>query len=221
MTVIRVEMPPDLRFCLYLNVNNLKKDVSHLNEINETYTKDIQDKKRTAQSASKKAKRGGKVHTPADLLSGKERREYEAPSPVVVSSIYDHLEHIPTIEKFKSLPREEQIRVLTELKARFSVAQISNRWGVTPKTTYYHLNKLGLTCTGKRTPRPVQLAPLTAPAVKPEVAQTHPPQSKCTFVAVGNYNASSLSRKLQGLAHALCEDQRYHVEIHVTELPQL
>lgn len=192
-----------------------------MNEITETYTKDLQDKKRTAQSASKKAKRGGKIHTPADLLSGKERREYEAPSPVVVSSIYEHLEHIPAIEKFKNLSREEQTRVLAELRARFSVAQISNRWGVTPKTTYYHLSKLGLSSQGKPNSKPAQPALQTAPTAKPKTAQTRPSQSECTFMAVGHYNASSLSRKLQGLAHALCEDQNYHVEIHVTELPQL
>lgn len=197
-----------------------------MNDIKETYNADLQEKKRTARSAAKKARRGGKVQTPADLLTGKERREYEGTSPVSISSIYDHIDRIISLEDFKNLKtRREKTMTLYELKKRYPARQIAEAWGTSLKLIYYYYNAYGV--AGKKdvpemvdTPtietKPRKKGAETRPAVMPSNAS--PVKSECSFMAVGRYSAPSLARKLQGLAHTLNDGQLYSVEIRVSEV---
>lgn len=195
-----------------------------MNDIKETYQTDLQEKKRTARSASKKARRGGRVQTPADLLTGKERREYEGTSPVTVSSIFDHIDHIISLEDFKKLKtRREKTLALYELKKRYTARQIAEVWGTSLKLIYYYYNAYGV--AGKKdVPEMVDAPSVDAKPrkkkakAKPIASVALPQSSECSFTAVGQYSAPSLARKLQGLAHTLNDGQLYKVEIHVTEL---
>ncbi len=208
-----------------MKMNTLKKDVLRLNDIKETYKSDLQEKKRTARSASRKTRRGGKVQTPSDLLTGKTLREYQGTSPVTVTSIHDH--SIISFEDFKNLKtRREKTLTLYELRKRYSARQIADAWGTSLKLIYYYYNAYGV--AGKNdVPEMVDAPAVEAkvqkkePKVKAKLAtsKTPPLQSECSFKAVGQYSAPSLARKLQGLAHTLHEGQLYKVEIHVTEVP--
>ncbi len=198
-----------------------------MNDIKETYKTDLQEKKRTARSASKKGKRGSKkVQTPVDLLTGKERRQYEGTSPVSISNIYDHIDII-TFDAFKELKtRREKTLALYELKKRYTARQIADAWGTSLKLIYYYYNAYGV--AGKKDAPEMVGAPAVEAKIqkkepkakaKPATSKTPSLKSECSFVAVGQYSAPSLTRKLQGLAHTLNDGQFYNVEIRVTELP--
>ncbi|MDN4471346.1 helix-turn-helix domain-containing protein [Gordonibacter sp. RACS_AR68] len=193
-----------------------------LNDFEKAFNEEVRDKKRTANGVhGRTGKRGyvGAVKTPADLLKGKERRQYEGTSPVTVSSIYDHI--IPH-DEFKSLSRKKKMILLYEYKKRFTAKEIAEKWDISDKTIYYYYRAYGVTSGDNPAPDAEEQQSSQAK----EAADTSPsenippalPAIECSFVMTGKYDGQSLGKKLGGLSYMMGDHLKYQVEIRIKEL---
>ena len=212
----------------------MSEDISK--DIKKIYTQDIREKKQTGRSAhNRTGKQGrvGSVRTPADLLTGKERREYEGTTPVTTSNIYhdQDYERILTLEEFKKLSKNRKMLVLDAYKRKYTASQLSKHWNITIGGVHYYYRAYGVTkrTSAKKEDQPVTHQPVppktTASAVASQTASGNGgafasrPEGECNFMAVGEFGADSLCKKLQGLSYMLNDSLRYQVEIRVKEIP--
>lgn len=82
-------------------------------EAEAVFTEDVRDKKRTAHSASKKVRQGGRIKTPYDLLQGKAKRQYMQNGKV------RRMMQIPdTYPEFKALLPDHQREIIAYILKR-------------------------------------------------------------------------------------------------------
>lgn len=193
-----------------------------MNEFEKVFNEEVRDKKRTANGVhGKTGKRGfvGTMRTPADLLKGKERRQYEGTSPVTVSNIYDRI--IPH-DEFKSLSRKKKMILLYEYKKRFSAKEIAEKWDISDKTVYYYYRAYGVTNESKPVYDTEEGSPNQSVSTKdePPCENLHPtlPATECSFVMAGEFDGQSLGKKLGGLSYMMSDSLKYQVEIRIKEL---
>jgi len=203
----------------------LSEDINK--DIKKIYDQDIKEKKQSGRSVHNRTGKGGrggsKVTTPADLLTGKRRREYEGTSSVTTSNIY--YDQIMSLEEFKSLSKQKKMLVLDTYKRKYSVQQLSSTWNLSRASIYNYYKAYGVT-RGKTSADEGRQASQQAVPAKPTSSITtrgnsnHArPEGECSFMAVGEFGANSLCKKLQGLSYMLNDSLRYQVEIHVKEIP--
>lgn len=203
-----------------------------MNEIERTFKEEVREKKRAANGVhGKKGKRGyvGSMRTPADLLTGKERRAYEGTSPVRTSKI-DPVEIIP-YEDFKKLNRQGKTLLLYKLREKHTAKEIAKEWGVSDKTLYYYYKAYGVKrgrvahdtkeAANSSQPSDKQGKPAPASQAPGEPAESnrpHPPKNESTFFMTGEYEGHHLIRKLEGLSKMTATGMRYQVEVRVKEI---
>lgn len=209
-----------------------------MNEFEKSFKEEIREKKRTASGVhGKKGKRGfvGSMRTPADLLtSPKERRDYEGTSPVRTSKI-NPTDEIISHEEFKKLNRQGKTLLLYKLRSKHTAKEIADTWGLSDKTIYYLYRAYGVT-RGKTAPEQ-ENANLEighsdfrndkADEKDGKMSDSKPasedrtfPKNECSFMLIGDFEAQSLGKKLNGLAFMLDDKLKYQVEIHVKEIAQ-
>lgn len=208
-------------------------------EAEKAFSQEVREKKRAANGAhSMRGKRGlvGSVKTPADLLTGKARREYEGTSKVTTSTIYDEL--IPA-ERFDELTRRERMLYLHSWAKRYTVKQISEQLGKSTAQVYNILKSHGVATprqqkqrksSGSKQAAPVaaETLPEQTPSTDPEPTETkatkapadapEPGANTCDYRMSGTYTGADLAAKLQGLATMCLPDGRYAVSIIWREL---
>ena len=212
----------------------MSEDISK--DIKQIYHQDIKEKKQTGRSVHNRTGKQGRVgtmRTPADLLTGKERREYEGTTPVTTSNIYhdQDYERILSLEEFKKLSKNRKMLVLDAYKRKYTASQLSKHWNITIGGVHYYYRAYGVS---KRTlarkedeqaSRQPILPKTTTSAIASQAASGNDggngarPEGECNFMAVGEFGADSLCRKLQGLSYMLNDSLRYQVEIRVKEVP--
>lgn len=180
-----------------------------MNETEKLFNEDLRDKKKAARGVhSRKGKLGrigaGGMRTPADLLTGKERRDYESPSPVSVSSVYDT---VMPLDEFKALPRAKKMVALHEYKRRFTANDIALRWNLSPKSVYYYYRVY------------LKDSPSLEEKTAPEASAGNAQNRQCSFTMAGSYDGRTLGLKLEGLSKMTAGHLDYEVEIRVRELP--
>ena len=193
-------------------------------DIKRVYDQDIKEKKRTGRGAHNrtgKLGRVGKVTTPADLLTGKDKKAYTQSSPVTTSNIY--YDAIMPLEDFKKLSRNRKMLVLDAYRRKYTAYELASEWNLSPNSIYYYYKAYGV-ARSRSSAESGQKAILTVgssafgekPACEGDSgART---ESECSFMAVGEFEADSLCRKLQGLSCMLNDNLRYQVEIRVKEI---
>lgn len=197
-------------------------------DIKKIYEQDIKEKKQVSRSAhnrtGKHGRGGSKVTTPADLLTGKEKRTYTQPSPVTTSNIY--YDQIMSLEEFKSLSKQKKMLVLDTYRKRYAVKDLSDAWGLSRTSVYNYYKAYGVARDSivkdkeEQTPcQPVRVKAVVGRTANNGSGFGNRPEGECSFMAVGEFGAHSLCRKLQGLSYMLNDNLRYQVEIHVREIP--
>ena len=201
-------------------------------DIKRIYEQDIREKKQIGRGArSRTGKQGhvGKMRTPADLLTGKEKKAYTQSSTISTSNLYDQ---IMPLEDFKSLSKQKKMLVLDAYRRRFTTKEIAAQWSLSDKTLYYYYRAYGVT-RGKpsKDKEPHGSAQFAEEAAADKTtanddngnggsgSDSAHAESECSFTAVGEFGAESLCRKLQGLSFMLNDELRYLVEIRVREIP--
>lgn len=195
-----------------------------MNTIEKTFHEEVREKKLAASGVhGKTGKRGyvGTVKTPADLLKGKKRKEYEGTSPVSVSSIYDE---VVSLDEFKALSRNKKMIYLHEYRKRFTAKNLADMWGISDKTVYYYFRSYGMDkskreTSAKKEPAVLPSDSLDQPSLSSESNQPSP--DACVFLMKGDYDGSIVSKKLEGLSLMTMDSGRYHVEIRISEQSQL
>lgn len=197
-------------------------------DIKKIYEQDIQEKKRSGRGVHNrtgKLGRVGKVTTPADLLTGKEKRAYTQPSSVTTTNIY--YDAIMPLEDFKKLSRQKKMLVLDAYRRRYTTKEIASEWNLSFNTLYYYYRAYGVSRSRKASarkesesnPQPSVQEGLSGAGTESESVREIGPESECSFMALGEFEADSLCRKLQGLSCMLNDGLRYQVEIRVREIP--
>lgn len=188
-----------------------------MNEIEKTWNEEVREKKRAASGVhGKKGKRGyvGTMRTPVDLLNGKEKKAYTQSSPVTTSNIY--YDQIMSLDEFKALSRQKKMLVLDAYKQRYKVSELADKWCLS-KASVYNYFKSYL----KNPPADVeQVEQASQPVTVEQSAKEEKHQKKCSFTLMGDFEAQSLGKKLNGLAFMLDDKLKYQVEIHVKELAE-
>lgn len=197
-------------------------------DIKRIYNEDIQEKKRAGRGVhNRTGKQGrvGKVTTPADLLTGKEKKSYVQPSSVTTSNIY--YDQIMSLEEFKKLPKNRKMLVLDAYKRKYTASELSNHWNLTVGGVHYYYRAYGATQRKRSkengshaSQQSCQTEPTSSKTLS-ESSSAAQSESECSFMAVGEFDAESLCKKLQGLSYMLNDNLRYQVEIHVKEIPRL
>lgn len=118
-----------------------------MSEAKQAFAEEQLERKRMLKGARARTGRhghsAGSMRTPADILTGAERREYEKSGEVMISSIYDTV--LP-VAQFRALSKRERTLHLYEWKKRFSTKQISEGLGINLSQTYYLLKTHGIQC---------------------------------------------------------------------------
>lgn len=190
-----------------------------MTEIEKALREEIREKKKISNSVhSKKGKRGyvGTMRTPADLLTGVEKRAYTQSSPVSTTNIY--YDQIMSLEEFKALSRQKKMLVLDAYKRRFKASEIATAWNCSQANVHnYYTYYLKNPSADK--PKTRHADKQNAESPPQEKAKQAALESECSFTLSGEFEALSLGRKLNGLAFMLDDRLRYQVEIHVKEIP--
>lgn len=144
------------------------------------------------------------MRTPADLLTGKDRRDYESSSPVSVSSVYDS---VMPLDEFKALPKAKKMIALHEYKRRFTANEIALKWNLSPKSVYYYYRVY------------LKDSPTSKEKTDAKAVSDNARDRQCSFAMAGDYDGRTLGLKLHGLAKMMADHLDYEVEIRVRELP--
>ena len=195
-----------------------------MNQYEKSFKEEVREKKRTGKGVrSKTGKQGrvrGGVKTPADLLTGKDKKEYTQSSPVTTSNIY--YDKIMSLQEFKQLPKNRKMLVLDAYRKRFSARELAKAWALaTPSSVYYYYRSY-LSSPAEKTAegagKPSRDISSNDKASVENKAAGHP-DSKCAFVMQGEYRASLLKGRFEGLARMMAnDDSRYEVEVCVREI---
>lgn len=196
--------------------------------IKRVYKEDLREKKRAANGAhSLKGKRGlvGSVKTPADLLKGKAKREYEGTSEVAISSIYEHF--VP-INEFKKLTKRERTLYLYEWRKKHTAKEICEGIGLSDLHQVYYLfrshgvegqKKSKKADAGKGAAGIKEALPSSSGSVAEAAPRMPDPEDYyCDVRISGKLTGRDLAKKLQGLALMALEDGRYELDLRFTEL---
>lgn len=197
-----------------------------MNQYEQSFKEEVREKKRAGNGVhSKTGKQGrvrGGVKTPADLLTGKEKKAYTQPSPVTTSNLYYDDNEIMPLQEFKQLPRNRKMLVLDAYRKRFTARELSEAWGHASPATVYHYYRSYLSSPAERESNSSSKANKSdATDVKtPNKEKPHDRNGgKCVFVMQGEYRANLLKGRFEGLARMMAnDDSRYEVEVRVKEV---
>ena len=197
-----------------------------LNPYEKSFKEEVREKKKAGNGAhSKKGRQGhvrGGVKTPADLLTGKEKKAYTQPSPVTTSNLYYDDSEIMSLQEFKQLPRNRKMLVLDAYRKRFTARELSEAWGHASPATVYHYYRSYLSSPAERKSNSSSKASKSdaADGKAPDKATPHGRgEDKCVFVMQGEYRANLLKGRFEGLARMMAnDDSRYEVEVRVREV---
>ena len=195
-----------------------------MNQYEKSFKEEVREKKRTGSGVhSKTGKQGrvrGGVKTPADLLTGKDKKEYTQSSPVTTSNIY--YDKIMSLQEFKQLPKNRKMLVLDAYRKRFSAKEIAKEWQLSNPSTVYYYYRSYLSSPAEKAPSSsdkTNSSRLPASSAATERKPASHSDSKCAFVMQGEYRASLLKGRFEGLARMMAnDDSRYEVEVRVREI---
>ena len=146
--------------------------------------------------------------------------QHEKQSPVTTSNIY--YDKIMSLQEFKQLPKNRKMLVLDAYRKRFSAKEIAKEWQLSNPSTVYYYYRSYLSSPEDKAPasagKPSQDISSNDKASVENKATGHP-DSKCAFVMQGEYRASLLKGRFEGLARMMAnDDSRYEVEVRVREV---
>lgn len=210
--------------------------MNQANQAKQAFSEEVYERKRMASGArAKTGKQGhiGSMRTPADILTGAARKEYEGTGPVKTSNLYDT---IMPFNEFKALSKGRKMIALYELKKRHSIKSLSEAWSISENSVYYYMRTLGVrdyenaeqAAENGKQPEQMQTAPIEQPqSEQPQLESIQAtssaavPASKtseCDFQMHGEWTGADVAAKLQGLAKMTCSNQKYWVNISWKEL---
>ncbi|MBC9785184.1 hypothetical protein H1S01_11755 [Heliobacterium chlorum] len=99
-------------------------------DIERLYYQDLREKKTTATGVRGRASRLGRVGSmvmPSDRLSGREKRDYRRPGPLITYSLYEDL---VSFEVFDQMPYRQQVQLLSRWRQKYSDDAICQQWGL-------------------------------------------------------------------------------------------
>ena len=195
-----------------------------MNQYEKSFKEEVREKKKAGNGVHSKAGKQGRVRggvkTPADLLTGKEKKAYTQPSPVTTSNIY--YDKIMSLQEFKQLPKNRKMLVLDAYRKRFTAQEISKAWGhSSPSTVYYYYRSYLSSPEEKEGAASAKTDQSNATAGKTaNDNKSHDRDGgKCVFVMQGEYRANMLKGRFEGLARMMAnDDSRYEVEVRVREV---
>lgn len=210
-----------------------------MNEIEKSFAEEVREKKRVGRNVhAKTGKRGyvGKMRTASDLLQGKARKDYEASSPVEVSSVYDY---VMPLEEFKGLPKSKRMTTMYEYRKRHTVKDIAASWDTSTGNVYYMCRALGIA----KTVKDEQAAPKVDESAgrdddargasqssvndvrqenaagRRQAAITPPiDEPVIGFHMAGEFLGKDVVQKIRALSMMTCEDRKYRIDIKLAEL---
>lgn len=114
-------------------------------EIEKMIKKEISEKKKISQGVKHRASRKkgfkGKVKTPVDFMSRKEKTKYTKGSSIVSYNIFDK---IVTYEEFKLFDDNMKKGLLDEYLYDFSISEIAKAWNVNVRFVYELIHRLNI-----------------------------------------------------------------------------
>lgn len=159
-------------------------------------------------------------------------------SRVTTASIFDEINM--SIDQFKSIPKEDQQRYLSEWRARFSVPQLAEKLNCRASTLYYYLSKFDLVdkersalasknrkighVKSKKGKDNTVVEPITetvsTPAPAPQDYTVIPNRNGMQFTFTGTYDAKQIIAKLEKLNLILDDEQnKFEIKLFVEEIP--
>lgn len=218
-------------------------------EIEKMFDQDIYEKKIAGYGVYKRTGKGVKhtvrgIRNPADLLKGKEKREYVKASKIMTTNIYDKI--IPRAE-FDKLELHIQKNMYSYWYLTHGIKAIQEGFGCGGQTVYDYLDKLGIPRKGKIGRVPRGTSPQAdnlrkareAKALKAQQSQqielittqapvvTAPAPIQAPIVEVLNglnlkYNGIYKAEQIQKILSKLellveGEESEFHIEIKITE----
>jgi len=179
-------------------------------------------------------KKPRKVLFPADFLNKRQRRIYQKGGRISISNLLEDY----SIDKLRTMEKEEAIPIVRDIKTNFSVKKISDAWGASS----YHLYKLFYDYV----PEMIQSVPGSKGAEaygtgsssetqgsQPEKLHSFPPrrdsgsiEEKLRQLArqgfsvklFGDFNGKEITDRLQGITLILGEEKKYKIIIEVDEI---
>jgi hypothetical protein len=202
-----------------------------LSSIAKELEMEIREKKRTARGVhSRKGKRGyvGRMLFPSDMMSRKDKYNHRKAGKCIVTNVRDE---IISRDKFKLLPQEEQVKLLTHWRDKYNTDEIIAGLGIA-KGTYYQLasdlgvskkyNKTNTTKKKEKAPKAIAVAP---EPTHPEVIQETQLITRLQVVDGlalayrGEYTAEEIIKRLDKIGLMLSdEESKFEVEIKIREL---
>lgn len=198
-----------------------------MDDISKLFHDDVRDKKRAASGVyHRTGKRGyvGSVRLTSDLLSGKEKREYQRPGRVNKYNMYDN---IVSFEEFESLSLEDKKKYLSNYRERHSNKEIMKAWGINHNRFYRIVNELDLPKLERRRTNNKKDAnnmskTLSDNSDKLEAVNELDKKEKengMTLSLNGVYDAEDIVKRLEKFSIMLTdEDTKFKVELKITEL---
>lgn len=193
-------------------------------EAEAVFTEDVRDKKRTAHSASKKVRQGGRMITPYDLLQGKAKRQYMQNGKV------RRMMQIPnTYAEFKALLPDHQREIISyivkredeEKGFRYSVSQ---KWEVRPGLITILAQGMGLAPKTERKPHKLkeqqqEQKQEPAAADKEQSIEIHPEHLRALESKIDQMSNMILS--LMQVIEVLAEKQEATAKTQIVQTPTI
>jgi hypothetical protein len=203
-----------------------RKEAEPLSVIARELEQEIRDKKRTASGIhSRKGKRGyvGKMLFPSDIMSRKDKYNHRKAGKCIVTNLRDE---IISRDKFKLMPKEEQVKTLLHWRDKYSTADIIKGLGIS-KGSYYQLaSYLGVTKQYKQTksrkgnPKNNSVAITANPIPEPiQVISKKAVVDGLLLAYSGQFTADEIVRKIDKIGLLLSDEpNKFEVEIKIREL---
>ncbi|MBC9786638.1 hypothetical protein H1S01_19530 [Heliobacterium chlorum] len=100
-------------------------------EIEHLYYSEVKEKKTTASGIRGRTSRLGRVGSmvmPSDRMSGKDKRDYRRPGPLITYSLFEDL--VP-FEVFDRMKYEQHVQLLPKWRQKHGDDYICREWGLT------------------------------------------------------------------------------------------
>lgn len=117
--------------------------------IERIFYSDVSEKKRTGRGCyAMKGKRGliGKMVTPVDFMTTKQKKEYTKGGEITMSNFYNVIENVPTMdeirEKFEKDPTGAK-KMIESIREIHKNKDLQKHWGTTSYSLYKFYNSLG------------------------------------------------------------------------------
>lgn len=209
-------------------------------DVEKLFYQDSIRKKRIGSGArhmsSKRTGSTGPMKTPVDYLKGKAKREYQRNGKVVTYNMY---EKIMDYSEFKTLPKEEQRKILTAYRANnpdtgkpnFTSAAIREAWGLNTYEFYKLINDLGVPKDKSRISKANQAKARDRAHSRTNDVESHdedkalpdsPGEQRVseglTVQLIGTYKGNDLVERLLALGQIFKEPEEYTVTLHIQEV---